>query len=199
MQDNPSADKDGQLPITNISWHDCQQFIQRLQADVDGLSLGLPSEAQWEYACRADSQTAYWWGDEFNEDYVNKGSNMKREQQLPANDFGLRSMSGNVWEWCEDVYAEYPAQALSRQDKPDGQPRVLRGGSWIGRARFLRSAYRFAHRPDNRSLNFGLRLAGGFDPQAGGARQLSADSRSRSGEAVSTRVTGKGRVTADVL
>ena len=168
MGKNPSSDKDDvQLPVESISWNDCQNFISRLQTLFPDFSAQLPSEAQWEYACRAGSRTAYWWGDDINNKYANNGSKTEMEMQFPANDFGLKSMSGNVFEWCADRFGAYSTEDVTNPSGPEtGRLRVLRGGSWYSGGRYLRSAYRFANEPGARFHAFGFRLAGGYRPSS---------------------------------
>lgn len=177
MGDNPSEFKGDQQPVANISWDDAQRFIDKANGLKPELELCLPTEAQWEYACRAGTTTPFSFGDQISSEQVNFNGeypyNEGRESQwrketvevksLPANDWGLYEMHGNVWEWCQDWYAPYPAD---RQSDPDegsqsGVHRVLRGGSWIGFGRHVRSACR-RHRTPDRRYNFtGFRLARG--------------------------------------
>ncbi len=168
MGDNLTDRQDDlQLPVKQISWDDCQEFIKRLLTHCPGFSAHLPSEAQWEYACRAGTQTAYWWGDELNQKFANNGSGLQTENQYPANQWGLKSMSGNVREWCSDWYGDYSdSDTEDPMGKQQGRNRVLRGGSWAGSGRSLRSARRFHYWLAFRSGNSGFRLAGGLDPKA---------------------------------
>ncbi len=92
---------------------------------------------------------------------------MVNDSQYPANAFGLKSMNGNVWEWCADWYGEYKqGRQVDPVDSETGQYRVLRGGGWIDHPQDLRAAFRDSQRPDIRYVGIGLRLAGGFDQQA---------------------------------
>ncbi len=182
MDETPASIENPGLPVNQVSWDDCQQFIRRLQKWAPQLPLGLPSEAQWEYACRAGTITAYWWGERFNEEHGNNGDQMRAEQHYPANPFGLRSMHGNLWEWCADRYDGYTDKPVDDPQGPsDGHGRVLRGGGWIHGAQALRSARRDADSPDSRGRLIGLRLAGGLDPQAG-TSAMPADRWLRSGQ-----------------
>jgi hypothetical protein len=169
MGSNPSHHQaDPQLPVENISWHDCQQFLSRLLDRHPDFIARLPSEAQWEYASRAGTVSAYWWGDEFESDYANNGRATQPELSYPANAFGLKSISGNILEWCADLYGNYQAnEETDPFGRQRGRNRVLRGGSWRSNGRNLRSARRNAFVPDGRRHDFGFRLAGGLDPQAG--------------------------------
>ncbi len=168
MEKKPVKNKlDLQLPVVSISWHDCQTFIARLKVLFPDFSAQLPTEAQWEYACRAGTTTAYWWGKELNSEYANNVNKLRTEAAYPANAFGLKSMSGNVLEWCSDWYGDYSNSQATDPVGPDkGRDRVLRGGRWFFSGRNLRSAYRYAYGPDDRYDSIGFRLAGGIDPQA---------------------------------
>ena len=175
---NPSHFKgDDALPVDSVSWEDCQGFLERANALLTaGPRLRLPTEAQWEYACRAGTRTAFSFGDALDTDKANYDGNYPyndgpqgeyRQRTLPVhafspNPWGLYQMHGNLWEWCGDWYGEYPAGPVTDPTGPrDGQGRVLRGGSWINYGRALRSAYRLRVTPDNRHRIIGLRLAGG--------------------------------------
>ena len=179
MGENPSDPKKPELPVNNVSWDNCQIFIKKLQQLVPDLPLQLPTEAQWEYACRAGTETVYWWGDKFDKRKANNSKEIKSESKMPQNLFGLKSMSGNVWEWCSDYYGKYSIElAQNPEGVKSGGLRVLRGGSWIDDARRLRSAARSALSPGIRYVSIGLRLAGGFDPQASNSDgTLTADRR----------------------
>jgi len=174
MGNNPSeGSKDARLPVNNVSWNDCSVFITSLQEYLPSFEGCLPTEAQWEYACRAGTKTPYWWGDEFSAEHgsQNDGSDIKPETRYPANSFGLKSMHGNLDEWCQDWYGEYPTGSVMDPKGPtDGRLRVLRGGSWLHEPRNLRAADRDLGTPGSRFQGNGLRLAGGCDPQAGNGR-----------------------------
>ncbi|WP_338416772.1 formylglycine-generating enzyme family protein [uncultured Sphaerotilus sp.] len=185
MDENPSRFKDDpQNPVEQVSWDDItQKFLPRLNKLVPGLNLTLPTEAQWEYACRAGTTTVFSFGDQITPEQVNYNGNhpyadgKKGEyrnktvpvKELPANQWGLHQMHGNVWEWCMDEFAAYPEgtviDPVIHQDKIESWQRVLRGGSWFYYGRYCRSAYRFALVPDNRGRNFGFRLARGLADQ----------------------------------
>ncbi len=176
MGDNPSSFKDEDLPAENVSWKDVQAFFDKMNDMKPDLKLCLPSEAQWEYACRAESTTPFCWGDQIDSERVNfdgiypynNGRKSKyREQtvevkELSCNDWGLYQMHGNVWEWCQDRYARYPAKFVTDPQGPQsGDRRVLRGGSWFADGRDCRSAYRYRRDPHFRSGDMGFRLARG--------------------------------------
>jgi len=177
MAANPSNFKGAKNPVESVGWDDCRQFIDKLNKIIDKLNkkphpgggkFQLPSEAQWEYACRAGTASRYGFGDDEDSvgDYAwylaNSGDRPNPVGQKKPNAFGLFDMHGNVGEWCEDWYGErYYAE--STRDDPTGpargSTRVNRGGGWDRPARYCRSAFRSYYVPGFR-LNFvGLRLA----------------------------------------
>lgn len=164
MGSNPSHFKDNaDNPVEQISWEDTQQFFEALNFQVPELNLCLPSEAEWGYACRAGSVTPYSFGQSINAQQANFGQNIGQTvsvKSLPANAWGLYQMHGNVWEWCNDGYGDYPKGSVSDPKGSDGgSHRVLRGGSWYNSPQYLRSAYRNNNSPDYRDLNIGFRPA----------------------------------------
>jgi formylglycine-generating enzyme required for sulfatase activity len=189
MDKNPSRFQGNDLPVENVSWYDVQEFLTRLNKFQPGLQARLPSEAEWEYACRAGTQTPFWWGDELTPDlanyngeypYHNGPKREYREKTLPvgsfeANPWGLYQMHGNIWEWCEDWYEEYSEDEVQIDPVgPNrGSGRVVRGGGWADGGRWLRAAYRYRWRPAGRYGGLGFRLAAG--PRPGGAEQMEAD------------------------
>ena len=174
MGENPSHFEGDSLPVENVSWDDTQQFIQRLNQRGEG-TYRLPTEAEWEYACRAGKRTPFGIGNgrdldstqaNFDGNYP-YGKSVKgeyREQTMPVKSFapnawGLYDMHGNVYEWVQDWYGAYPSETVSDPQEADsGTCRVLRGGSWRLNARYCRSAYRLNNSPENRHNNFGFRL-----------------------------------------
>jgi formylglycine-generating enzyme required for sulfatase activity len=175
MGDNPSLSKGGSRPVKNLSWNNVQEFIARLKEAIPGLGARLPTEAEWEYACRANTVTAYSFGDDFDPTLANNGDATVQVRSLPSNPWDLYEMHGNVWEWCQDWYGEHPAGPVVDPEGPEqGAWRVLRGGGWIADGRRLRSAYRDHVDPGSRNHDFGFRLARGPEPgqagQAGGER-----------------------------
>ena len=161
MEKNISIDVEKHVPVTEISWEDCRVFIEKLTKQFDTFDARFPTEAEWEYACRAGTSTAYWWGDTWSDDHGNAGEGPVAEQQYPSNPFGLKSMHGNVLEWCQDWYGGYPASPLvDPKGSSEGQFRVLRGGGWIYEPQFLRAAGRNHITPDFRDQN--LRAAAGW-------------------------------------
>jgi len=159
----------GNRPVIQVSWKDAVAYCQWLSVQT-GQPYRLPSEAEWEYAARAGTQTAYWWGHEAGQNRANfdgSGSQWSNRQtapsgSFPANPWGLYDTSGNVWEWVQDRWhADYqgaPDDGSAWESGAD-RGRVLRGGSWFSRGRGARSAYRRRHGPDNRVSYTGFRLA----------------------------------------
>jgi len=178
MGSNPSHFKgDPALPVETVSWEDAQGFIKALNTRC-GLPAGwkwaLPSEAQWERACRGGKTTATAYGDSlssaqanFNGNYPYGGAakdswlaNTAPVRSYKANAYGLHDMHGNVWEWCADWHDAYPAGAATDPAGPNsGSYRVIRGGSWSNGGTDCRSAYRFRITPDDRFNRMGFRLA----------------------------------------
>ncbi|HEY0064427.1 MAG TPA: SUMF1/EgtB/PvdO family nonheme iron enzyme [Telluria sp.] len=146
-------------PVVGVTWHDAQQYVRWL-SDMTGQTYRLPSEAEWEYACRAGTKTAFSFGDEINTslanydgNYTYNGSPKGEYRQgttpagaFPPNPWGLFDMHGNVWEWVQDVvhdnYDGAPANGLAWEEGGDQSRRILRGGSWLYNPRYLRSALR---------------------------------------------------------
>jgi formylglycine-generating enzyme required for sulfatase activity len=149
MGDNPSYFKDPKRPVEQMSWDGAQQFLNKMNARLPGFGLGLPTEAQWEYACRAGTNGPNYAGDArkladiawFSE---NSGGETHPVATKPCNDWGLYDMLGNVWEWCADGRRSYTAKPVTDPAGPlDGASRALRGGFWYFNARFARAAHRF--------------------------------------------------------
>ncbi|WP_320005672.1 formylglycine-generating enzyme family protein [Maridesulfovibrio sp.] len=175
MHNNPSYFKgDAQLPVDGVSWNDCQEFIQTVNGKLNGLKLRLPTEAEWEYACRAGTETPFSFGENITTKQVNYDGNnpykngVKGEyrektvavNKLPCNQWGLFQMHGNVWEWCADRYGEYEQESVKDPKGPaDGVNRVLRGGSWFYYGWLVRSANRSRSTPDVRSDDIGFRFS----------------------------------------
>ncbi len=160
MGKNPSHFKGADHPVEGVSWQDCVQFMKKLNREVSGLDLQLPSEAQWEYACRAGTTAATYAGDLENETEPavlkeiawygkNSGSKTHPVAKKKANSWGLYDMLGNVHEWCADWWqTDFAAEAVIDPTGPGrGTERVIRGGSWFNDARHVRAAYRRQLRP----------------------------------------------------
>jgi formylglycine-generating enzyme required for sulfatase activity len=171
---NPSFFKGEELPVENVSWGDCQDFINKINNIEPGLNFRLPSEAEWEYACRAGTISPFYFGENITTEQANYCGNYPYSggkegeyrgetvtvKSLPPNGWGIYGMHGNVWEWCEDRYGEYPTgRVVDPQGPEEGDDRVLRGGSWISNGRWCRSAYRDGYHPGTRNDYIGFRLA----------------------------------------
>jgi formylglycine-generating enzyme required for sulfatase activity len=178
--EDPSRFEGEDLPVERVSWEDVQGFCRRLNERVPGLGARLPSEAEWEYACRAGTGTPFWWGERLSPELANYDGNApyaggpkgeSREKTLAVKSFepnpwGLYQMHGNVWEWCGDWFGAYPeGEAVDPTGPGLGEYRVVRGGGWVGGGRGLRAAYRSLVLPAGADLGF--RLAAG--PRPGGA------------------------------
>jgi formylglycine-generating enzyme required for sulfatase activity len=176
MGNNPAffAKCGGQCPIEGISWHDAQAFIKRLNALEKTDSYRLPTEAEWEYACRAGTRTAFNVGPCLSFKQANfdasipmpgcaKGKYRNRPvevAQFAANAWGLHDMHGNVWEWCADWYARRTkAQpTVDPQGPSKGRYRIIRGGAWYFLAADCRSANRDRSAPESRLNYIGFRV-----------------------------------------
>ena len=173
MGTDPSSFTGDDLPVEQVSWDDCQLFCTAL-SELSGLTIRLPSEAEWEYACRAGNTTLYSFGDDSADLgsyawYVDNSSSQTHDVagKLP-NAWGLYDMYGNVYEWCNDWYGEtyYGQRPDPDSDPPgpeSGDDRVQRGGAWYNGAGDCRSAYRMRRAPDYRYYNNGLRIAAGTE------------------------------------
>ncbi len=167
MGDNPSRFKGDDNPVESVSWHDCRKFIEKLnalpEAKASGLMFRLPTEAEWEYACRAGGTGDYCRladGSEITEDTLgkvawcaeNSGGTTHPVGQKKPNAFGLYDMHGNVREWCEDLWR-----------RAGDSNRVRRGGGWYDRSRSCSAGYRHYSYPFNRYYSLGFRLAASQD------------------------------------
>jgi formylglycine-generating enzyme required for sulfatase activity len=192
MGANPSSFKGDNRPVEQVSWDDTQTFLDKLNQIHPDLSVRLPWEAEWEYACRAGTQTPFNFGEELTLDKVNysgkwseSGYDDKAKKSTvdvktyPCNAWGLYQMHGNVWEWCQDVWQEkltaspvIDPEGIAGGDKA-GVRRVVRGGSWDDLGGLVRSAFRFRLDPADRFRRMGFRLALGLElqpaQQGGGA------------------------------
>ena len=173
---NRSDKKEANLPVTNVAWFDCQEFIKKLNEKTKG-GYRLPTEAEWEYSCRAGTTTMYSFGDDitpkdanWNHNFISILETRNQYQQgklkpvavgsYNPNLFGLYDMHGNIWEWCEDWYGAYPKGSVTDPKGPISEGnRVLRGGSFNSVARYTRSAARNIFSPDTRLFFNGFRLA----------------------------------------
>jgi formylglycine-generating enzyme required for sulfatase activity len=174
MGNNPSHFKKcgDACPVEQVSWNDCQEFILRLNTQEKTRRYRLFSEAEWEYACRATSQSAFANGDITEKDcgydpnldkigwYCgNSGEKTHPVTQKNPNAWGLHDMHGNVWEWCHDWHGEYPSIRVTDPKGPlSGLRRIYRGGGWNLSARRCRSAFRDSYSPNVRYKLLGFRL-----------------------------------------
>ena len=166
MGSNPSNFSGNNLPVEQVSWNECQEFIKKLNS-LMGLQFRLPTEAEWEYAARGgnkskgykysgsnDIGSVAWYTSTTND------SGTKRVATKAPNELGLYDMSGNVWEWCSDWYGSYSSGSQTNPKGPtSGSYRVSRGGSWFDSARNCRVSYRNNDNPDDGICHLGLRLA----------------------------------------
>jgi formylglycine-generating enzyme required for sulfatase activity len=173
MGKNPSwfwFNGDDRLPVERVSWHDCQEFISKLNKIEKKIVFRLPSEAEWEYACRAGTTGDY--AGNLNEiawfsngplGRFNLYSGTHPVALKKANNFGLYDMHGNVWEWCQDRWHEnYNDVSIDELswESGDDQRRVLRGGSWLNNATYCRSSSRLCCDPSDRRIGIGVRIIG---------------------------------------
>jgi formylglycine-generating enzyme required for sulfatase activity len=171
MGNNPSMFKGcgDNCPVENISWGDIQEFIRRLNQTERENKYRLPTEAEWEFACRAGSTMIYSFGNNEDElgDYAwyeqNSGRQPHPVAQKKPNAWGLYDMHGNVSEWCQDWHDDYPSGTVTDPKGPSfGQHRVMRGGSWLSSASILQNAFRSGDYPVVRSNDIGFRLVRNF-------------------------------------
>ena len=177
MGDNPAFFTENENnPVEQVSWDDVRNFIKQLNILTSGLDAQLPTEAQWEYACRSGTATPFSFGETITPDQVNFDGNIPyasgkkgrcREKtvavkSLPANPWGLYEMHGNVWEWCADWYDDFFEMPIIDPIGSDtGSSRVLRGGSWSNHGWRTRSANRGWYAPVNRDNYIGFRFVVG--------------------------------------
>ena len=174
MGNNPSMFKGADRPVERVSWNDAVEFCKKL-TEIEkkagrvpqGMAYQLPTEAQWEYACRAGTTTKYSWGDTItktNANYAFDGLGAGLQEttpvgKYPANAWGFHDMHGNVFEWCADWYGDYPSGAVRDPvGSAGGSYRVRRGGSWLSTAKYARCAFRGRGVPAGGSI-LGFRLS----------------------------------------
>ena len=162
------------LPVECVSWNDAQEFCARLSR-MANKTYRLPTEAEWEYACRGGTTTPFYCGETISTDLANydgnyiygqgqKGEYRKKTTEVgifPANPFGLYDMCGNVWEWCKDGWHDHYINAPtdgSAWTSLSSQHKLLRGGSWLYNPDFCRSAYRVGNNLAYYSSNIGFRV-----------------------------------------
>ena len=161
MRSNHSRFKNGDSPVENVSWYDCQAFVKRVNPAFGGMAR-LPTEAEWEYACRAGSDAPFSgsgvvsemaWYDENSEHHTHEVGGNK------PNAWGFYDMHGNVLEWCSDWFSDPKSDAVNPKGPPSGSFKMLRGGCWFFLDSDCRSAYRLRREPTLRNCIFGFRLA----------------------------------------
>ncbi|MDZ8030902.1 SUMF1/EgtB/PvdO family nonheme iron enzyme [Nostoc sp. DedSLP04] len=174
MSNNPSYFHGEKRPVEQVSWDDAVEFCKKLSQKT-GKTYWLPSEAEWEYACRARTKTPFYFGKTITTDLVNYNGNYPsgspkgeyRQQTtdvgiFPPNSFGLYDMHGNVYEWCKDVYNDNyqgaPKDGSAWLTGKDNNIKLLRGGGWNGDARFCESAFRVRYASTNRINSVGFRV-----------------------------------------
>ena len=165
MGTNNGYYKGTNLPVEQVSWNDCQEFVGKLNGKVRGYEFRLPTEAEWEYACRAGTATEYSHGDGATNlaDYAWFTGNAEKRThpvgEKKPNPWGLHDMHGNVWEWCQDWYGPYPGGEVTDPiGAQSGTTRVIRGGSWSHGGRDLWSSFRLRFRSDFRFRSIGVRV-----------------------------------------
>lgn len=168
MDDNPSTRIGPNLPVNRVSWEDAQEFLQRLNGVHNDGRYRLPTEAEWEHACRAGTSTVTWFGNDRDIEtlkryaWFRENSDMEIQPvgQKPPNPWGLYDLYGNVWEWCQDWFGPYnPSAKMNPTGPSDGEEKVIRGASWRARPEYIRSADRGKVRPDIRYHTGGFRVA----------------------------------------
>jgi formylglycine-generating enzyme required for sulfatase activity len=168
MRENPSWFADDDMrPVENVTWFQVQEFLNRLTNLSPGNVFRLPTEAEWEYACRAGTTTAYNVGPLLSPANANiaqsaatapRGKTMK-VGSFPPNAWGFHDTHGNVWEWTADEHCPYGVDpAVDPHPHCDSPLKVIRGGSWYFSADSARSALRYTHRPQDRGFSLGFRV-----------------------------------------
>lgn len=165
MGSNPSYFEGDDLPVEQVSWDDCQEFIRKLNS-LTGQNFRLPTEAEWEFACRGgnNSRGYKYSGSNYIDNVAwydgNSGDKTHPVATKSPNELGIYDMSGNVWEWCADWYGDYSSGRQTNPKGPyGGSYRVNRGGSWNYGAGYCRSSNRGYYCPADRGSYLGLRLA----------------------------------------
>ncbi|WP_256872959.1 formylglycine-generating enzyme family protein, partial [Candidatus Entotheonella palauensis] len=197
MGDNPSEFKGANRPVEQVSWADCQRFIERLNQRYTELALGLPTEAEWEYACRAGTEGPRYADDPDAIAWYANNSDLSTHDvgKKAANAWGLHDMLGNVWEWCYDTTRSYhrTAEVDPVGSLEVGVVRVIRGGCWSDPARLVRSAFRLAGRPGLRDGNLGFRCSSSGQASRQASREATASDRSSVGPEAKPTDAGRRR------
>jgi formylglycine-generating enzyme required for sulfatase activity len=173
MGDNPAKYRGMRNPVEQVSWDDCQKYIKRLGQLLPSHRFRLPTEAEWEYACRAGTKTRFSFGNS-DSDLGNYAWHRPKSGMRPyavgtkrPNPWGLYDMHGNIGEWCSDKYGKYEFPMEGVVSDPtgsgSGEFRVVRGGFYRGAAGFCRSAARSRASPDIRGTNLGFRVVLGLN------------------------------------
>ncbi|ODH00350.1 hypothetical protein A4S05_33540 [Nostoc sp. KVJ20] len=175
MGSNPSSFKGAKRPVEKVSWNDAVEFCKKLSQKT-GREYRLPSEAEWEYACRAGTNTPFHFGETITTELANydgtstyasapKGKYRQKTTEVgsfPPNAFGLCDMHGNVWEWCQDTwhnsYKGAPTDGSAWIEDNDNENQLLRGGSWNYSPGYCRSAFRYGSTHDDHDVNIGFRV-----------------------------------------
>jgi eukaryotic-like serine/threonine-protein kinase len=176
MGNNPASFKGDKRPVERVSWDDAVEFCNKISQKT-GRTYRLPSEAEWEYACRAGTTTPFYFGETITTDLANYNGTaipygsapqgVYRQEttevgKFPPNAFGLYDMHGNVWEWCQDIwndnYSQAPTDGSARLNGNDNQRKLLRGSSWFNNPESCRSTYRTYAAHDNRLYDYGFRV-----------------------------------------
>jgi formylglycine-generating enzyme required for sulfatase activity len=168
MNENPSRFRvDGESrPVEEVTWFEVQEFLQRLTKRGKGSRFRLPTEAEWEYACRGGTTTAYGMGPvltpaqaNFAESATGGYGHTTTVGSFPPNAWGFHDMHGNVWEWTQDEHCPYGRAPATDPTPVCHSPlKVIRGGSWYFGADSARCALRHTHRPQDRGFSLGLRV-----------------------------------------
>ena len=169
VKKNPSGFKGDRLPVENVSWNDVQGFIKKLNART-GKKYRLPTEAEWEYAARSGGKEEKFAGTSKDEELAEYALIDRNSQETTSevgirrpNGLGIHDLSGNVWEWVQDIYGatyyEQPGIQVNPKGQKVGEDRVRRGGGWTSSPRAVRTSYRYADFPDSRNKFVGFRLA----------------------------------------
>ena len=160
MKANPSLTKQDKKPVDMVNWFECMDFIQRLNSFTATTTYRLPTEAEWEYACKADSPELT--RDELDQlinRKINIGKGFYAFEDGVANKWGIRNMAGNVWQWCSDFRGPYPPTPIVDPNGPaSGTSRIVRGAPGDRSPSRFHSFYRFYYTPDFRYQDLGLRL-----------------------------------------
>ena len=170
---SPFRNEDPDYPVVSISYFDIEAFLKKLNEQSNEYRFRLPTEAEWEYACRAGTQTPFSFGTRLCDSVANYNAEMESEYATPGNylghpaavgsyapnPWGLHDMHGNAWEWVSDWYAPYTTEDATDPTGPEvGKEKVIRGGSWYFGAGYARSSHRRTHEPQLWGFSIGFRI-----------------------------------------